>query len=195
VEYTDASNPQRVLQPKRKTAQWLMLLAFAISLLVHGVFFFLSAQAKSNTRKLEEDIAVAQADLSSLSSTATELKTLTSQARSLHALFAGQKNFDAVVSTIQTRLYKNSSVTTLQISDKGDVTITGVVPSYEDYAKFYESLTDKDGALYFSTVKPTSVGKGEDGSDISFTFVAVLTPAVLKATQTLTLADLQGGGK
>lgn len=192
MDYTEVTNPQPVLAPKRNTALWLLLTAFFLSIAANAAFYALAAMANSATKKLTSDTTTQEKQLADLQSTQNELDTLSAQARSLHNLFNNQKNFDSVVATVQTRLYKKSAITTLQLTDKGELTLSGTVPSYEDYAKFYDSLIDSEGSLVFSKVRPTSVGKEEDGKEtIVFSFTTSLTPIVLSATEPMTVETIR----
>lgn len=166
----------------------VLLIGGVLTLVVALLFFADMALTNGRASSTEKDIASAQQQLNSLQSTADQLSTLSNQSKDLHSIFDTQKRWESVLDTFAQRLHKQMAVTSLQMSDKGTVTLGGIVPNYTVYAKMYQAFTDADGQKYFSVVKPTLVSKVNDAKGnlqyVTFTFDMALQPMVLNAGST-----------
>lgn len=192
--YSDPTIVQLSDKPRVFIGAWLFLAAGIVSVLGAGWFFFQTNRTQARTADLTVEIAKNETTLKGLEPTAVALTELDKTAQNLHYLFDGQKRWEAVLGTVEQRLYKNMVVTSLQFSDKGDVTFTANTPDYLDYAKIFRTLTDADGQKYFSVARPTAIRKVEDEkkgtSEIQFSFTLVLQKQVTNAQVTKFLTDL-----
>jgi Tfp pilus assembly protein PilN len=163
----------------------VLLAGSLLTILVAGVFAFQIVSSRREVLALSKDIVAARLELDKLAGTATELSELQQQAEGLRVVFASQKRWPAVLEKFSERLHRSMSVTSLQMTDKGQVALAGTVPDYETYAKVFNALTDTEGKKYFATAKPTSVAKVADParrtSYVSFAFNLTLQPAVLNS--------------
>jgi hypothetical protein len=164
---------------------YIFLVGSILSAVLAAIFFFQSSTLANQVGEANARIAQKEQELASLKPTADELSNLTEEARGLHAIFDTQKRWPAVLGKVAERLHKQMTVTTLQVSSAGLMTLGGTVPDYLTYAKVYQAFTDTEGAKYFSAVKPVAVSKVEGAAGqpgyVSFTFSLTLLPPVLSA--------------
>ena len=175
-------------------AAWLVLVAGVVSLLGAALFYVQKVRAVSATDTITAQIAQEQIQLNSLQSTADELTLRDHQAKDLQLLFNNQKNWNAVLGTLEQRFYKNMAISSLQLDDKGNMNFAASAPTYTDYAKIYSSLTDVSGSKYFATVVPSAVTKVDDKakntSQVNFSFALTLQKNILNTQAILFLTDL-----
>jgi Tfp pilus assembly protein PilN len=171
-----------------------LLAAGIISILGAGLFFMATRKAEAHTIELRSQISSQETQLAALKPTVDTLVELNATAKNLHILFDNQKKWDAILGTVEQRFYKNMVVSTLNFTDTGEVTLSAVTPTYTDYAKVYQSLTDADGAKYFSTVRPGNITKSENKekgtSEIQFSFAMILQKNITHLQVVTFLADL-----
>ena len=153
-----------------------------------GVYFYLEhKQVQDKVAVQQAKIAADQQQLKGLTPLATEVAQYQALAATLHKLFDNQVPWETVLQTVESRLYRRMTITTIQATGAGVITITGITPSYTDYAKIYASLTDVEAKKYFSSAKPTAVSKVGGGAspsvpeNISFGFSLTLRPEFLKS--------------
>lgn len=205
--YSDPTIVQLGEKSKTQTGTTLTLIAGVIAIVGMGAFFAQVYLTKKAITDTQSKITAATAERAKYEATAKDLVYLDQTSQNLHSIFDNQKQWDKVLGTVEQRLYRNMAVTNLNFNDKGELAMAGYLNSFEDYAKMISSLTDTNGQLYLSVLKPTSVtkinlapntkplpGTPPDGT-VSFAFTSTLTPRVLAATDTLTLAELLTGGK
>lgn len=192
--YTDPTIIQLGDKPKIQLSAWLFLCVGIVAVLGCGWLWYRTYAANQHSEELQSTIVTQDNELAKLKPVADSLITIGTQARSLQTLFSNQKRWEAVLGTLEKRLYTNMLVTDLQLDSKGQFVFSGVTPSFTDYAKLYTSLTDSTGLAYFSIVRPVSVTKVEDQetgeSQVQFSFNLTLQPQVLNADAALLLTDL-----
>jgi|GEM_PF-5967226 len=191
--YSDPTIIQLGDKPRIHPAAWLVVVAGVVSVLGAVLFFVEKVHITSETTLINADVATDQKQLATLKSTSDALVTLDNQAKDLHQLFDNQKQWNNVFATVDQRFYKNMTITSIQYDQKGSISFTGTTPTYTDYAKIYNSLTDVDGSQYFATVSPSAITKVADlvggGSHIQFSFAATLQPKVLNTNVVLELIN------
>lgn len=170
--YTDPTNIVSTGKAEPMQPGALVILVGGILATLFAVGFFVqSIVIDKQVTVTQSDIATKKQQLSDLNATATDLQALSNESKDLHSLFDNQKRWEAVLDKFSERLDKDMAVTSLQLSDKGTVSLSGIVPDYFTYAKVFQAFTDADGQKYFSVVRPTSVNKVYDGKSTSATYV------------------------
>ena len=158
-------------------------IASLIMLLVAGVLLVQTYQAQNQKKAIQIEIINNTKKKDALKPIETQISQLALQNRNLTLLFDNQKRWDVVLGKIQERLYKNMAVTSFMLNADSTFSLTGTTPSYTDYAKIYQSLTDSDAQKTFSSAKPVSVTKQEakegQQAQVVFTFALTLNPTVL----------------
>lgn len=202
--YTDPTIVQLGEKPRLQIGALLTLIAGITAVLGVVGFFVVTAQVEANTAEMEKSAVQAERRLKELDSVAKQLTELDTMAKNLHTVFDTQKRWELVLGTVEQRLYRNMAVTSMIFNEKGDLIFTGYVKDYVDYAKMYRSLTDTDGARYFSLVRPGTITRVKANTAapssstpsvipdnyVSFSFTLTLQPKVLNTTAVLSLADL-----
>ena len=152
--YTDPTIIQLGDKPRISVWAWVVLGGGVLSILGSGWFFFQVQKVKADVDTLNTQISSEQGQLKTLQPTIDDLKTLSQTSKDLHILFDNQKKCDAISGTIEQIFYKNMTVTSLQLADDGTMSFAGSTPTYTDYAKIFQTLTDASGSLYFASVRP-----------------------------------------
>ena len=181
--YTDPTTIIPAGSPKRlDTGPLLGLVAAALSVVLAASFWYLISSAKTQTANVQAQADAKQKQVNDLSSVSQQLVSLDAQAHQLHSVFDPQIPWNTVIDTFSAHLYKGLALTSFQFADTGAVTIKGYTPTYGDYAKLYQSMTDTEGQKYFSNVRPTSIEKTSNSNGtqvVNFVFSLSLTPDVL----------------
>lgn len=200
--YSDPTIVQLGEHGKTQLGSILTLIAGIVALVGAAGFFAMTYMVKSQVTDTEAKLVTATAERATYDATAKDLVALDQTSKNLHSIFDTQKQWDKVLGTIEQRMYRNMAITSIQFTEKGDISFTGYTNTFEDYAKIMSSLTDANGQLYFSVVKPTAVSKiklapntkplpgSAPDNTIAFTFNAQLTPRVLSTVDVPALADL-----
>jgi hypothetical protein len=172
----------------------ITLIAGIVVVAAAGISYFLTMGLESNTATTTTSIADAEKKIADNRSVTDELAAYTRRANQLQTLFTAQKNWPVVLGFIEQRLYKSMVASSLQLKSTGEVVLSGAVPTYDDYARFYTSLVSEAGQQYFSLVKPGQVTRQTDTAGkvvggVQFTFTLTLQPAVLTAQTADSLAQ------
>jgi hypothetical protein len=131
----------------------------AILILVAGVigvlfmvymYFQLSSVSAEKTKTANEAVTTRQ-QVQAKQSVQTDLANYTAVSNNLTSLFSGQILWEDVLEKVQQNLYKHMAVESIQITNKGEATITGRVATFVDYAKAYASFNG------YSNVKASTV--------------------------------------
>lgn len=185
--YTDPTTIVSTGKPDPVLPGYVVLLVGGILSVLIGVGFFLQIMLiDRQITSTNQDATTKQQQLNALRPVADQLSELSTQAKDLHTLFDTQKRWEDVLNKVAERLHKDMAISSMQLTDKGAVTMAGIVPDYITYAKVFQAFTDTDGQKYFSAVRPTAVSRVVDpkGDYISFTFNLTLQPAVLNTGST-----------
>jgi Tfp pilus assembly protein PilN len=159
------------------------LLAGIVAILFCGYAFWQVGHIKAQTEELQTAITQHENDIDQLKPVSDSLARYDTVATNLHALYDNQRRWPQALATVEARLYKNMKVTSLQVSDTGTFTLSGIAPNYTEYAKVFASLTSVESQKTIASLQVVSVGKGEkkDSSDVLFTFQGSLTNQALTA--------------
>lgn len=184
--YTDPTTIVTTSQPNAvQPSSVIILIGGFLMVLAAGFFFLQTSSTQRQTAATKTQIATKEAEIQTLASTANELASLNREAHNLHLLFDNKKVMPSILDMIAQRLHKDMAVTSIQITDKGALSLAGVVSDYVTYAKVYQAFNDSCGLQYFSTAKPSAVAKVVDAktnvSYVSFTFDLVVQPNVMNA--------------
>lgn len=171
-----------VSQPTKLQPASLLVILAGIIAVSFAVFMFV--QISSNTaasNNLDQSLATDSAQLAKLAPTATKIDNYDKLATSLRNLFQAQHRWEGVLGTIESKLYKNMKVTSLQVNDKGVITLSGATPNFTEYAKVYSSFLNEQTKTVISNVQVVSVAKSEkkDASEVNFSFQGTLTAQAL----------------
>jgi Tfp pilus assembly protein PilN len=177
-----ASSPLAV-KPAINPGIYLGFVAAIISLGFAAYFYYQTVQVHAKDLQLQKSIQEQKTALQKLSPVADELTAYDLQGKQLHIIFDTQKRWEVILGRIEKRLYKNMAVTSMQITDQGQLTLSGTTPSYEEYAKMYSAFTSAEAKKYFLRVKPTTISKSDkldaQQGKIAFTLIIKLNPTIL----------------
>ena len=193
--YSDPSVGAILETPRRITlGSVLVLVGGLIAIGGAGYMYYQVGTTNKKVAAVQADVATKQAELSQLKVYANQADTYKATAVDLHALFDGQKRWEAVLDAIGSHLYKHVAVSSIQVTDTGSMTLSGTTPTYADYAQLYASLTDAAGQKAFVNVRPTSISKVLSKStstdpkvlsslpfQVGFIFTMNIQPSILNA--------------
>jgi hypothetical protein len=161
----------------------LAIVAAVISVISVGFMFYMSYSTNAAVTTENQVVAKKQADLTKLKTVSDQATTYSTQATALHTIFDNQIRWNTAIVNLQTHLYKNMALTSLQLDDGANFSMKGYAPDYVSYAKLYRSLTDAEGAKYYINVKPVSVQKVTDKdtgvTTVQFTISMKLTKDIM----------------
>lgn len=184
--YTDPTVVAVGKSNRVQPAAVIALIAGIIAVAYGGFVFWQITQAKSEKTKIDENITSLKSQVDTLQPVATALDQLSKQAQGLHTIFDNQLRWETILGKIETRLYKNMTITGLQLNADGTATLAGTTATYTDYAKIYASFTDEQGQKTFSQARPIAITRTEsqDGkqSQVIFSFNLILNSDLLKLT-------------
>jgi Tfp pilus assembly protein PilN len=188
--YTDPTMVTVGQPNKIQPASLIVLLAGIIAMLYGGFVYWKTLSLDTQKTAIQQQIADHNNQLTALQPVADNLSNLSIQAQGLHGIFDTQIRWENVLQKVQDRLYKNMSVTALQLSNDGSATLSGTTSDYSSYAKIFRSLTDADGQKIFAKAQPSTISRTEakDGSQavVIFSFTLTLNSDLLKLTTTNT---------
>jgi len=106
-----------------------------------AIFLYLQVQQVNNkATSTATEAATTQQKVNLQQSVVTDLNHYKTVASNLDLLFKDQVRWEQVMTTLQGDLYKHMGIESLQIDDKGVVSLAGYVNTYVDYAKVYAGL-------------------------------------------------------
>lgn len=173
-----------ITEPSKLQPGALLVLVSGIVALGFCLFGFLYlSSTRSQTDNLRVLIQEDQTKLASLAPVSESLTRYDLLAKNLTTLFSAQKHWGDVLQVVESRLYKNMKVTSLQITDAGVLTLSGVTPNYTEYAGVYSSLISDFAKENITNVQVLSVSanEGKEASGVTFSFQAQLTKKALLA--------------
>lgn len=182
VSYTNSSLMNQANE-RIKPIAFIWLVAGLVAVIFAVWVFLQNNNYQADQAKLDSDISAQKTALADYSGLQTELTSLDAQSKTLHTVFDSQKNWNYIFGKVEASLYKKMKLTSFQIDDKNVLTITGMTPTYTDYARIYSSLNEN-----YLNLKPLTVTKVEatDKTEggISFSFSLNLKPEFLTDTST-----------
>lgn len=184
--YTDPTVVAVGQPTKVQPAAFIALFAGIIAVAYGGFVYWKTLDYQNQKTTVEQEIVQHKGELDSLQPVATNLSELSTQAQGLHTIFDNQIRWEAVLGKIQDRLYKNMTVTALQVNSDGTATLSGTTSDYTNYAKIFRSLTDAEAQKTFSQAQPTAISRTETKEGVPnlvvFSFSLTLNPDLLKMT-------------
>jgi len=193
--YTDPTTIIPTAGPKKiENGALLGLVGGLIAVLTAGFFWYSTYSTNKQIDDTNNQIADVQAQVSKLEPVSQQVQQVTAEARNLHTIFDNQVRWKTVLDNIQKHIYRGMALTTFQLTDASTFTFKGYTPSYIDYAKIYRSLTDTEGAKYFTNVHPSAVEKTKapDGSEVVFfVFTVHLTPEIMSVVPVAPASTVQ----
>lgn len=186
--YTDPTIITSSSTKKTNIGYYIALGAGVLSIIIGGLFYYLTQDFQNKNTDLDSQIALTDTEIGKLRGVSESLKDYDAMSNNLANIFTNQKDWPAILDTLQDRLYKKMVVTSFQIDDKGQVSLSGKVGSYVDYAKFYSAMTDPNNSKYVTKAKVLSVIKSSkdpkvaDSIDqVTFTYKFSLGTAAMTA--------------
>jgi hypothetical protein len=159
-----------------------------LGILLNGGFEFFRFQAAQAAKSAATQTAVVQQEIATRKPFADQVTKYELYAVDLHSVFGQQVKWEGVLAQLEARMYRRSALSSIQITDKGEITLVGAAPNYVDYAKTYSSLTSEEGAAkLFNRLKVQTIGRPQGKAaeniasnlDIAFTLRGTLTQDVL----------------
>lgn len=184
ANYADPNNLSVTQPSKIQPGAVLVLIAGIVAICFCVGTYLYTTAVKGSTETVSAAINESNQKLADLTPVSDSLTQYNAMSMSLTNLFTTQKHWESVLHVIEGRLYKNMKVTSLQLNDKGEVTLTGITPNYTEYANVYSSLISEHAKEDITNVQVISVSQPNEQAEgaVTFSFKASLTNKALAAT-------------
>lgn len=157
-----ASMPIRTTNGRLTVGPMLVLLAGLLSVGLAGYMYYQVQGVTSDTQALQSQTTRDRASFQAKNNqdTIVNLNKFQALSNNLKVLFSNQIRWEDVLQKVQGKLYRRVSISSIQVGDDGQVTLSGTTPSFVDYAKLNASLNDATDV--FSSVLPQSTQQIDD---------------------------------
>lgn len=169
------------------------MLPFAIASLVIALlgavvfgYRLLSLQAK--TRDVTTQISQLTEQYNSLSDVKARVANISALAKGLEVVYAAQSPIADLINTVESTSFKPAVYSTVSIDKRGEVRISGTVPTYRDFAKVVKSFKGSedgvagvtDAVTIDSVSQSVSSGEGESAEvSTKFSISFIMRPVAM----------------